>query len=707
MDDSSPTSQFTQRLSFRLIGGLISLIVLLVMVSFSVIWYQGRPLLEDLTHKAQVRLGHNIALALGQQMRLIEGIARSLATTAVNLPKDMRLYHQVIPPLLNQPGLGGLIAGGGVWPEPGGFVEGVARSSFFWGRNPNGELDFFDDYNDPEGEGYHQEEWYVPTRLVQPNKVYWSKSYTDPFSQQSMVTCSAPMRSEEGEFLGVATIDLMLDGVSSVLDRLTEGLEAYAFVVDRNNKFITFPMIDMVIKERVEGDQRTADFMYTSELAVSHPVFSLIDRHLVRLEAQRLGAVNIADSSARQWVTWLRDNSYQIYPRESERIALGLWRAHSAKDAYPSEVARFTVADDLLLADDVTVVVLQMPVSNWKIVTVFKNSAYRSVTNGISLQLIGWLTVATLVFGLLAFIVLKQGVLQRIDDMVELLSASVKSDRDAALTLDYKARDELGVLAYWFNQRSKQLERSRDQAERANRAKSDFLASMSHELRTPLNSIIGFTRRLVVRLEGNISFRDYDALVTVNNNAQHLSGLINDILDLARIESGEEKLDISLAGINHLLEAAVDQVRGLAEEKQLQLRLEPLASEVVCECDKRKMLQVLVNLLANAIEATEIGEIAVKACLTQLRGKPAITLEVKDSGVGINQKDQDKLFKRFSQIDDRIGAEKGTGLGLYIAAKFVHLHSGDISVSSHEGQGATFSVQLPLEYGPLSTPLGD
>jgi len=288
-----------------------------------------------------------------------------------------------------------------------------------------------------------------------------------------------------------------------------------------------------------------------------------------------------------------------------------------------------------------------------------------------------------------------------------LLSASVKSDRDAALTLDYKARDELGVLAYWFNQRSKQLERSRDQAERANRAKSDFLASMSHELRTPLNSIIGFTRRLVVRLEGNISFRDYDALVTVNNNAQHLSGLINDILDLARIESGEEKLDISLAGINHLLEAAVDQVRGLAEEKQLQLRLEPLASEVVCECDKRKMLQVLVNLLANAIEATEIGEIAVKACLTQLRGKPAITLEVKDSGVGINQKDQDKLFKRFSQIDDRIGAEKGTGLGLYIAAKFVHLHSGDISVSSHEGQGATFSVQLPLEYGPLSTPLGD
>jgi len=698
MDDSSPAPQFTQRLSSRLIGGLVVLIIVLIVVSCSVIWYQGRPLLEDLSHKAQVRLGHNIALALGQQMRLIEGITRSLATTATNLPKDMALYHQVVPSVLDQPGLGGLIAGGGIWPEPNAFTDGVARHSFFWGRKPNGNLAFFDDYNDPYGEGYHNEEWYVPTRLVPANKVYWSKSYTDPFSLQSMVTCSAPMHGADGAFLGVATIDLMLDGVSSILTRLTEGLEAYAFVVDRNNKFITFPKIDMVVKERIEDGQPTADFIYTSELAASHPVFSLIDQHLVRLEAQRLGSVNVANTDARQWGAWLHDNSYQIDRRESERIASGLWRARNQEAAYPSEVDRFTVADDLLLADEVTVVVLRMPASNWKIVTVFKRSSYLSITNGISLQLIGWLTMATLVFGILAFIMLKQGVLQRITGMVDLLSASVSNDREAALTLGYEERDELGLLAYWFNQRSQQLEKSRDQAERASRAKSDFLASMSHELRTPLNSIIGFTRRLVARLEGEIGFREYDALVTVNNNAQHLSGLINDILDLARIESGEEKLDITVTGINSLLDDAIEQVRGLAEEKSLRLTLDPLCEEVACECDKRKMLQVLVNLLANAIKATDIGEITILASITQLQGQPAVTFKVQDTGVGISEKDQEKLFKRFSQVDDRIGAEKGTGLGLYIAAKYVHLHSGGISVASREGLGACFTLHIPLAY---------
>jgi len=705
MDEPSPPPQFTQRLSSRLIGGLVSLIVLLVVVICSVIWFQGRPLLEDLNHKAQVRLGHNIALALGQQMRLIEGITRSLAMATASLPKDVTLYHQVIPPLLDQPGLDGLIAGGGVWPEPGAFAEGVERRSFFWGRKPSGELAFFDDYNDPVGEGYHHEEWYVPARLVPADKVYWSKSYTDPFSQQPMVTCTAPMRSAQGEFLGVATIDLMLDGVSSILDRLTEGMDAYAFVVDRNNKFITFPKIDMVVKERIEGGQRTADFLYTSELAANYPLFSLIDRHLVRLETQRLSVANMASSDARQWVTWLRDNSYQIDQRESERIASGLWRARNAEEAFPSEVDRFTVDNDLLIGDEVTVVVLQMPASNWKIVTVFKRSTYLSITNGISLQLIGWLSLATLTFGVLAFIVLKQGVLRRISDMVELLSASVQSDREAVgLTLAYEKRDELGMLAYWFNQRSKQLEASRDFAERASRAKSDFLASMSHELRTPLNSIVGFTSRLMGRLEGDISFKDYDALVTVNNNAQHLSGLISDILDLARIESGEERVEVSLVGINNLLDDAVDQVRGPAEEKQLRLILQPLVDEVVCQCDKRKVLQILLNLLENAIKATEHGEISVTAYLEQFQGQPAVTLQVKDTGVGISEQDQRKLFKRFSQLDDRIGAEQGAGLGLYMAAKFVHLHSGDISVSSREGQGTCFVVRLPLEYTPIPSP---
>ena len=697
MDDSPLKPKFQARLSVRLIGGLVALIVLLTSVSFGVIWYQGRPLLESLNHKAQTQLGHNIALALGQQMRLVEGIARSLAAMGVNLPKQDALYHAAIPPLLDQAGLSSLIAGGGLWPEPDAFESGVERHSFFWGRNQAGKLEFFEDYNDPQGAGYHHEEWYVPARLLPLGSVYWSKSYTDPYSQQPMVTCSAPMLGPEGEFLGVATLDLMLDGVSRVLKRLTADLEAYAFVVDRNNKFITFPQSELVIRKRGE---ETPDYIYTGELAAAYPTFSKIDRHLVQLEARRLRALNKSDS--KHWVDWLQNNSYQIDRNESERIATHLWQSRESKEAYPQEVDRFSAEQDILLNQAVTVVIFQMPVTNWKIVTVFKLAAYRSVTDGISLQLIGYISVATLIFGLLAFALLKEGVLRRITAMVELLSESVAGNDGQALALDYRQPDELGLLAYWFNQRSQQLEQARDQAEKSSRAKSDFLASMSHELRTPLNSIIGFTRRLIARLEGEIDPRNYDALVTVNNNAQHLSSLINDILDLARIESGEERLVLTAVDVNSLLAAAADQVRGLAEDKKLTLQVLPLKDALNCQCDKRKVLQVLVNLLANGIKATEYGGLELRASLTALDGEAALALAVIDSGIGISKQDQEKLFKRFSQLDNRIGAEKGTGLGLYLAALFARMHGGRVEVQSELGEGACFTLLLPLS-GPEST----
>ncbi|HZT38712.1 MAG TPA: ATP-binding protein [Bryobacteraceae bacterium] len=232
--------------------------------------------------------------------------------------------------------------------------------------------------------------------------------------------------------------------------------------------------------------------------------------------------------------------------------------------------------------------------------------------------------------------------------------------------------------------------------ERADRLKSEFLASMSHELRTPLHTIIGFTELLLEQVEGPLTPRQQRFLTHIYNDSRHLLELINDILDLSKIEAGRVELKLEWFDLAALIEEAVASVRPLADNKQLQLSLD-LPPALNMRGDRVRVREILSNLLSNAIKFTpEGGRIAVSAASED----PLVRFAVQDTGVGIPPEEHASIFDKFHQVGATTkGVREGTGLGLAITKRLVEMHAGTITVQSEPGRGSRFSVTLPRE-GP-------
>jgi signal transduction histidine kinase/DNA-binding response OmpR family regulator len=242
------------------------------------------------------------------------------------------------------------------------------------------------------------------------------------------------------------------------------------------------------------------------------------------------------------------------------------------------------------------------------------------------------------------------------------------------------------------------LEDARQEAERASRAKSEFLANMSHELRTPMNSIMGFTQRLITKLGDTLPVREMKALLTVDRNAKHLLVLINDILDLAKIEAGKMDLNRSRVNLAAVVREVVEQAAPLTDDKPVEVMFDLPDGPLMFEGDRVRLKQVVLNLLSNAIRYTSVGSVTIAAGVgnDDLLG-PVVRIAVRDTGVGIKPEDLSRLFQQFTQLDGsssrKIG---GTGLGLAISAHYARMHGGRIDVASKFGQGTEFTVLLPV-----------
>jgi signal transduction histidine kinase len=259
--------------------------------------------------------------------------------------------------------------------------------------------------------------------------------------------------------------------------------------------------------------------------------------------------------------------------------------------------------------------------------------------------------------------------------------------------VDIANRDELGTLAANLNRMSDELGRLYDALEAASRHKSEFLASMSHELRTPLNAIIGFSEVLKERMFGELNPKQAEYLDDILASGRHLLSLINDILDLSKVEAGKMELELTRFSLPATLENALTLVRERATRHSVALRLE--VDEPVPEvvADERKVRQVVLNLLSNAVKFTpEGGEVSVRAA----RVDGALEVTVSDTGIGIAPEDLAAVFDEFRQVGgDDARKREGTGLGLALARKFVELHGGRIAVTSAVGKGSSFSFTLP------------
>ncbi len=241
-----------------------------------------------------------------------------------------------------------------------------------------------------------------------------------------------------------------------------------------------------------------------------------------------------------------------------------------------------------------------------------------------------------------------------------------------------------------------ELERARREAERANQAKSNFLANMSHELRTPLNAIIGFTR--IVRRKGQdlLPEKQIDNLDKVLISADHLLGLINTILDIAKIEAGRMDVQATSFNLQLLIDAAVTTIQPLVRTPAVKLRKDIQKDLPKIYTDQEKLKQILINLLSNAAKFTHQGEIRVVA--RTIAGRLEIT--VWDTGIGMSADALEKVFTEFQQADSSTTrAYGGTGLGLSISRRFARLLCGDIHVASQLGKGSQFTLVLPLRYG--------
>nr|WP_202424338.1 response regulator [Duganella levis] len=233
----------------------------------------------------------------------------------------------------------------------------------------------------------------------------------------------------------------------------------------------------------------------------------------------------------------------------------------------------------------------------------------------------------------------------------------------------------------------------------ASRMKSAFIANMSHELRTPLNAIIGFTGALLMKLPGPLTPEQDKQLNTIRTSARHLLSLINDILDVAKIEAGKVTLELETVQCQGVVKDVVDTLRPLAVQKNLTLEMDLADPAIVLETDRRALTQILLNLGNNAIKFTESGTVRVSLSQRVVEGQaPVIEFSVADSGAGIREEDQAKLFQAFSQLDSTSTRHaEGAGLGLYLCQNLANLIGGSLFFKSDFGHGSTFTLALPAK----------
>lgn len=319
-------------------------------------------------------------------------------------------------------------------------------------------------------------------------------------------------------------------------------------------------------------------------------------------------------------------------------------------------------------------------------------------------QTAGALSLSTLVMVMLVIIVaiwMAQFITRRITTMIHGLGRFQSGD--LSHRLEVRSTDEMGQLAQSFNSMADEVQESfarseeaRGRAEEANKLKSDFLASMSHELRTPLNGILGYSELLQLELEdpGQQEFA-----ATIHASGQHLLDIVNDLLDLAKVEAGRMDVKFATQDLARLASELVGTHRAYAQAKGLEMALQladDLPSEIVI--DAQRVRQILNNLLNNAIKFTENGKVG----LTVRRDGECIAFDVSDSGPGIPPEAQELIFEKFRQLDQFMTRDHGgTGLGLALARELAHLLGGDLRVRSRIGEGSTFTLTLPAN-GQLS-----
>jgi CheY-like chemotaxis protein len=251
------------------------------------------------------------------------------------------------------------------------------------------------------------------------------------------------------------------------------------------------------------------------------------------------------------------------------------------------------------------------------------------------------------------------------------------------------------LIHQYANELEMRVEERTAELVKANRAKDEFLANMSHELRTPLNGILGFSETLLESVHGSLNEKQRRAVEFVLSSGEHLLGLINDILDVSKIEAGQFELQPEDVPVNDICHSSLNFIKQLANKKSITIEYSSSPAQSMIHADPKRLKQILVNLLSNAVKFTpEKGIVKLEVHADDKAG--LIRFSVTDTGIGISPEDLQKLFKPFIQVDNSLSRQyEGTGLGLVLSKRMVEMHSGSIEVQSEAGLGSRFTFYLP------------
>lgn len=538
---------FWNSLQFRIPTLFIVSFLLILAAIFGVFSTIGKELFERQAYRQVVLSGQNIVSELGRRIALAESLATSLANLGEKLPShDDAGNRELLEHLINYEGTEAFIAGGGLWPEPYQYDPATERRSFFWGRDSEGELRYYDDYNNPEGPGYHHEEWYVPARYLGRGQAFWSKSYMDPYSYQPMVTVTVPMFRND-KFYGVSTIDLKLEGLRAFLEKSARSFGGYAFAVDRNGKFLSFPdeKLTKLYGKDAQG-KRTDEFIDVRRLAQEQAGFKPLADVVQNAVEQVITRASNSGAYDKKLAESLAADSYQIDESEARLIASVLASGQSANGVAEVVHQQIFLEQDMLLGEAAFASVFEMPGTYWKIVTVMPYSSAIQATNLIYRNLVTSIVIVMLISLIIILLLVRKILVRPISKMSGQLKMLTESGSSGYSKLDVSDSGELGTLAFWFNERSKKLYEVQKELRKAHEEVEERVNERTDELRREIER--RKSDQAVKEARAARVMSQHSAIV---NLSIHESLFHGDVVEAARIvnEAAAEVVKVERCGI--------------------------------------------------------------------------------------------------------------------------------------------------------------
>lgn len=707
----------------------------------------GQDLVLEESSRVTEGTGNTIVETLTTRLKSVESLARSIANIGESLPLDPSMLKKVVKKVIDHDG-DTAIAGGGLWYEPKAFDGKTLRKSFFWGRGEDQSLTFFNDYNTPgleysekkfdsdpryqkdflKSPGYHNEEWYVVVRHIQEKDAsFWSRSYVDPYSGEPMVTVTVPLRSPKGDFLGVSTIDLKLDGLSDLLRQNEEKTGGYIFLSDRNGKFISFSRKGIGIKQ-----DKKQGYMTIEEFVNQTPKFQTIANGLSPSKMNQS-----LPSSTGHLAQMIDKASYQIGSKEALVIENMIRSKFIREHSETNLTTRTPIEDDFLLNEKSMVSFFNVPGTNWNLVIVKPYRAYVAVAEDIRdtlIKIFGVIVLCTFLIALSYQIIFVVKPIKRITSNIEIIGNEIQMGKsvteiDPTLT-QMRDKGELGKLFRVFNLMTKELQNAERRLQVHNERLEELVDERTKELKDKSDKIT----LILEQREENLSIieqknAEYKSLVRVlchdisnplsiiagssilgsskkdlkfydkiRKAADRIEDMISKIRDQEALATGKKRLKLVPTDMQEVCEDVAFLFQDKADAKGLELSFENNLGHRKVQADPTSITnEVLSNLVSNAVKFCNKGG---KIKVAMDHHDQECVIKVSDNGIGIPPDILPKIFDNNSSVSRKgTGGEPGTGFGMPLVKEYTELHGGTIEVESDaspESHGTTFTVTLKM-----------